>query len=195
MLQKMLKKCAVLVLFVGFGANLSAEDFSDKSSLTIGAYGNFGATMGVGVDFGFTIYSSDSLWQVRNIISMEYKGLKLQGGAYDSSALIFNEKVAFALLLGSSVSAHIDFSFFRPYLYVSGGFGLLGAKNSPMGNAPFYYEVQGGLGHEFITLGGHTLFFEIGGGISNITYPLPNQSKNATLGGMVKTIVGYRLHF
>lgn len=191
----MIKKCLMLMLlFAGMSANLNAEDFSENSNLTIGAYGNFGSTMGIGVDFGFSFYSAPS-WQFRNIISMEYKGLKLQSNVYDSSALIFHEKVLMSLLLGSSVASHIGFAYFRPYLYISGGFGLLHTKTSPMGNAPFYYEVQGGLGHEFITLGGHTLFFEIGGGVSNLTYPIDNQAKNATIGGMIKTILGYRLHF
>lgn len=187
----MIKKCLILVLL--FGA-INAEDFSENSNLTIGAYGNFGSTMGVGVDFGFSLYSAPS-WQLRNIISMEYKGLKLQSGGYDSSALIFHEKVMIGLLLGSSVASHIGFAYFRPYLYISGGFGLLHAKTSPMGSAPFYCEVQGGLGHEFITPEGHTLFFEIGGGVSALTHSLQGQVRNATLGGMVKTILGYRLHF
>lgn len=189
----MIKKCLIFVLLLSaISANLKADDFSHESNLSLGAYADLGTTMGAGLEFGFALYSSPS-WQLHNIISMEMKGLKLQHNRYDSFALIFHEKIMAGLLMGSSVTTYIGFSFFRPYFYVSGGFGLVSANG--LGSAPFYYEIQGGLGHEFISLGGHTLFFEIGGGISNLTYALPNQVKNATLGGMFKFLLGYRWHF
>ena len=191
----MIKKCLILMLLLsGASANLNAVDFSEKSNLSLGAYADLGSTMGGGLEFGFSLYSAPS-WQIRNIISMEMKGLKLQKNKIDSFALIFHEKIMAGLLMGSSVFSHIGFSYFRPYLFVSGGFGLVSTNGSAMGSAPFYYEIQGGLGHEFITTNGHTLFFEIGGGLGNLTYALPNQAKNATLGGMFKFLLGYRWHF
>ena len=191
----MIKKCVILLLLLGcVGVNLSAENFSEKSNLSFGAYADLGSTFGGGLEFGFSMYSTAS-WQLRNIISMEMKGLKLQQNKYDSFALIFHEKIMAGLLMGSSVFSHIGFTYFRPYLYVSGAFGLVSTNGSAMGDSPYYYEIQGGLGHEFITLSGHSLFFEIGGGLGNLTHALPNQIKKATLGGMFKFLLGYRWHF
>ena len=191
----MIKKCLILLLLLsGTSANLNAENFSDKSNLSFGVYADLGTTMGGGFEFGFALYSAPN-WQLRNVISMEMKGLKLQKNSIDSFALIFHEKIMAGLFMGSSVTSYIGFSFFRPYLYVSGGFGLIDTDGSKMGASPYYYEIQAGLGHEFITTGGHTLFFELGGGLGNLTHSLPNQVKKATLGGMFKFLLGYRWQF
>lgn len=188
-----IKKYLILLLLLGSVNALSAADFSEKSNLSFGAYANLGSAMGGGVEFGFSMYNT-ALLQFRNIISVEMKGLKLQENKYDSSALIFHEKIMVGLLMGSSVLSHMGFSYFRPYLHISGAFGLVSTNGSAMNESPFYYEIQGGIGHEFITSKGHSLFFEIGGGMSKLTHTLPNQIKDATLGG-TKILLGYRWHF
>lgn len=193
----MIKKCLILVLLLsGVSENLSAnaENFSAKSNLSLGAYADLGTTFGGGLEFGFSLYSAEK-WQLRNIISMEMKGLRIQRSQYDTFALIFHEKLMAGLLMNSSILSHIGFAYFRPYMYVSGAFGLVSTNSSIMRESPYYYEIQGGFGHEFITQRGHSLFFEIGGGISNLTHAMPNQVKNATLGGMFKFLLGYRWHF
>lgn len=194
MMRKTIKKYLIFVLFLGVITNLNANNFSEKSNLSFGAYADLGTTYGGGLEFGFSLYSAPK-WQLRNIISMEMKGLKLQKNAIDSFALIFHEKIMAGLLMGSSVTSYIGFAYFRPYLYISGGFGLIDTDGSKMGVSPFYYEIQAGIGHEFISTGGHSLFFELGGGLSNLTHSLPNQVKEATLGGMFKFLLGYRWHF
>ena len=156
-------------------------------------YGNFGAAMGGGVEAGFALYSTD-LVQVRNAVSAQMRALKLQKEKYDSSALIFHEKLMAGILMGSSALSHIGFAYFRPYLFISGGFGLVSTKDTAMSKKPFYYEIQGGIGHEFITMSGHSVFFELGGGMGKLTHDLPEQIDNPTLGG-TKFLLGYRWQF
>lgn len=196
--MKMLKKHLIFVLIFcavcGNFSDANAREFDENSNLSLGIYGDFGSSLGVGAEFGFALYSAPR-WQLINIISVETKGLKLQATRYDTLALIFHEKLMAGLLFGSSVASHIGFSYFRPYLFLSGGFGLIHTDGVKMGREPYYYEVAAGLGHEFITENGHTLYFEFSGGIGNLTHPLPLQIKQATLGGLFKFALGYRWYF
>ena len=189
----MMKKCLFIILLLVCVNALNAANFSEKSTLSLGAYGNFGAAMGGGVEFGFALYSTD-LVQVRNAVSAEMRALKLQKEKYDSSALIFHEKLMAGILMGSSALSHIGFAYFRPYLFISGGFGLVATKDTAMDEKPFYYEIQGGIGHEFITMSGHSVFFELGGGMGKLTHDLPEQIDNPTL-GRTKFLLGYRWQF
>lgn len=172
----------------------SKKDFSPTSNFALGIFGNFGSMMGGGVEAGFCIYCGE-VWQVRNIISLEAKGIKLHSDSYDSLALIAHEKVIFGAILGSSLASRIGLSFFRPYLHISAGFGLLDSAYTDFFHSPYYYEAQGGIGHEFISPKGHSTFFEVGGGVANLSARVPQMLEKTALGGIFKVLVGMRFYF
>ena len=170
----------------------SSKIFSPKSNVAFGVFGNFGSMMGGGLEVLFCMYCGE-VWQVRNAISLEAKGIKLYSNSYDTLALIAHEKVIFATTLGSSLASRIGLAFFRPYLHISAGFGLL--DSSSFLRYPYYYEAQGGIGHEFISLKGHSAFFEVGGGIAKLTHNVPNMNAKSGLGGIFKVLLGMRFYF
>lgn len=172
----------------------SKKDFSPTSNFALGIFGNFGSMMGGGVEAGFCIYCGE-VWQVRNAISLEAKGIKLHSDSYDSLALIAHEKVIFSATLGSSLASRIGLPFFRPYLHISAGFGLLDSAHTDFSRSPYYYEVQGGMGHEFISLKGHSAYFEVGGGVANLSARVPQMLEKTALGGIFKVLVGMRFYF
>ena len=172
----------------------SKKDFSPTSNFALGIFGNFGTMMGGGVEAGFCIYCGE-VWQVRNAISLEAKGIKLHSNSYDSLALIAHEKVIFSATLGSSLASRIGLSFFRPYLHISAGFGLLDSAHTDFFHSPYYYEVQGGIGHEFISLRGHSAYFEVGGGVADLSTRVPQRFEKTALGGIFKVLVGMRFYF
>lgn len=172
----------------------SKKDFSPTSNFALGIFGNFGSMMGGGVEAGFCIYCGE-VWQVRNAISLEAKGIKLHSDSYDSLALITHEKVIFGATLGSSLASRIGLPFFRPYLHISASFGLLDSAHTDFSRSPYYYEVQGGMGHEFISLRGHSAYFEVGGGVANLSAKVPQMLEKTALGGIFKVLVGMRFYF
>ena len=172
----------------------SKKDFSPTSNFALGIFGNFGSMMGGGIEAGFCIYCGE-VWQVRNAISLEAKGIKLHSNSYDSLALIAHEKVIFSATLGSSLASRIGLSFFRPYLHISAGFGLLDSAHTDFLRSPYYYEAQGGIGHEFISLKGHSAYFEVGGGVANLSAKVPQSLEKTALGGIFKVLVGVRFYF
>lgn len=172
----------------------SSKDFSPTSNFAFGLFGNFGSMMGGGIEAGFCIYCGE-VWQVRNVISLEAKGIKLHSNSYDTLALIAHEKVIFGATLGSSLASRIGLSFFRPYLHISAGFGLLDSAHTDFSHSPYYYEVQGGMGHEFISLKGHSAYFEVGGGVANLSARVPQMLEKTALGGIFKVLVGMRFYF
>lgn len=172
----------------------SKKDFSPTSNFALGIFGNFGSMMGGGIEAGFCIYCGE-VWQVRNAISLEAKGIKLHSNSYDSLALIAHEKVIFSATLGSSLASRIGLSFFRPYLHISAGFGLLDSAHTDFLRSPYYYEAQGGIGHEFISLKGHSAYFEVGGGVADLSARVPQSLEKTALGGIFKVLVGMRFYF
>lgn len=172
----------------------SKKDFSPTSNFALGIFGNFGSMMGGGIEAGFCIYCGE-VWQVRNAISLEAKGIKLHSNSYDSLALIAHEKVIFSATLGSSLASRIGLSFFRPYLHISAGFGLLDSAHTDFFHSPYYYEAQGGIGHEFISLRGHSAYFEVGGGVADLSTRVPQSLEKTALGGIFKVLVGMRFYF
>lgn len=171
-----------------------SKDFSPTSNFAFGLFGNFGSMMGGGIEAGFCIYCGE-VWQVRNVISLEAKGIKLHSNSYDSLALIAHEKVIFGATLGSSLASRIGLSFFRPYLHISAGFGFLDSAYTDFLRSPYYYEAQGGIGHEFISLKGHSAYFEVGGGIADLSTRVPQRFEKTALGGIFKVLVGMRFYF
>lgn len=182
----------VLVCCVVFA---NAGEFSSKSRFSVGVYATPGSMMGGGVEFGAGLYQGDIL-QLRNIIAIESKAAKLLGDEqFDTNLTGVQEKLLIGVFGGASIASYIGFSYFRPYLYVGGGFSWLSAATSSFAHAPYYWEMSAGLGHEFISRSGHSAFFELGGGVGKLTATLANQSPNAPLGGMFKVSIGYRYQF
>lgn len=175
----------ILIFCLIFGANLVGDDVLD-GDFSLGAKLKTGVNMGAGAEFGFEIYEEDNFW-IYNYLSLNALGLKLSSDKYNSIALFAGEKVAFGYLLSSSVMSHIGFSFFRPYLFIGAGLGgVVGKRDIPKNT--LYYEVFGGLGHEFISENGHVFYFEIGGGYMDL-------SKIYNLGGSFRVNLGYRKYF
>ena len=173
----------------------NAGEFSSKSRFSIGVYATPGSMMGGGVEFGAGLYQGDIL-QLRNVIAIESKAAKLLGDEkFDSNLTGVQEKLLIGIFGGASIASYIGFSYFRPYLYVGGGFSWLNAATSSFAQAPYHWEISAGLGHEFISRSGHGAFFELGGGVGKLTSTLIGQSPNAPLGGMFKVSIGYRYQF
>ena len=169
-----------------------AKEFSQDSDYLIGVHARVGASMGVGIEFGMPIIKSGVV-EWRNFIGAESFGMELASTQYDTAALLFSDKMTLSYLTGSSVAAAIGISYFRPYLFLSGGFGLTGGKYNSFGTSPYYGEVSAGIGHEFITKNGHTFFFEFGGGAMFIGKVVANQT--LTTQGTTKVLVGYRFYY
>lgn len=162
--------------------------------MSLGVYANTGASMGGGVELGFSLFQ-DSLLSLRNSISLESKASKLfNDERFDSQIFGIYDKLSLGILTSSTIASSIGFEYFRPYLYLSGGYGFLSTKEN-LAKTPQYWEVNAGMGHEFISHFGHTLFFELGGGVGKLTSNPINLSQNTPLGGMVKVLLGYRYHF
>lgn len=169
-----------------------AKDFIDSSKFSIGVNLNTGANMGAGVEFGTSLYRHDLL-ELYNYLSLNTIGMKILNKKYDSSAIFIQEKLTLGYIMGSSLTSHIGFSYFRPYLFIAGGFGgLVGLNN--LAKVPYYWEVVAGLGHEFISQGGHAFFFELSGGVIELTSAIKDMNANAT-GGIFRVLVGYRYYF
>ncbi|EEO25041.2 hypothetical protein HRAG_02098 [Helicobacter bilis ATCC 43879] len=169
-----------------------AKEFSQDSDYLIGVHARVGASMGVGIEFGMPIIKSGVV-EWRNFIGAESFGMKLASTQYDTATLLFSDKMTLSYLTGSSVATAIGISYFRPYLFLSGGFGLTGGKYNSFGTSPYYGEVSAGIGHEFITKNGHTFFFEFGGGAMFIDKVVANQT--LTTQGTTKVLVGYRFYY
>lgn len=180
----------ILVLAVVF---VNAGDFSQSNDVSFGANISAGASMGGGVEVGFSLYK-DGGFEIYNFLSLNGLGLKLIEDKYDYAAVFAQEKITFSYLLGSSIMSFIGFDYFRPYLFISGGFGGIFGKRYAPYKLPYYYEIFAGLGHEFITENGHTFFFELGGGTMNISSKLSDIPLNNTLGGNFKFLLGYRIY-
>lgn len=181
-----------LVLLCSLVCCMVAKDFAESNRYVVGAYARVGAPMGVGLEFGVPLIKGE-LVEWRNFVGIEGFGAKLLDASYDSGALLLHEKMTLSYLTGSSVAAVLGVQYFRPYLFVAGGFGFVGGKYNSFGSAPHYAEVSAGIGHEFITQGGHAFFFEFGGGAFFYINALPQQ-KNATQGA-TKVVLGYRIYF
>lgn len=182
------------LLFLLCFFSLYAGEFGEKSKMSLGVYANTGASMGGGLEFGFSLFQG-SLISLRNSISLESKATKLlQDESFDTNILGFYEKLSLGIFGGGGISSYIGLPYFRPYLFVGAGFGLVSARTSSFAQAPYYWEVSGGLGHEFISKSGHGAFFELGGGVARLTQALLEQRADA-LGGMFKVLLGYRYFF
>lgn len=182
----------VIIFMLLTFCSVMAKDFLDKKYL-FGVHARVGAPMGGGVEFAFPIIKGN-VFEWRNFLGIEAFGTNLiDTASYDGTAMLFHEKMTFSYLVGSSVASAIGFSYFKPYLYVGGGFGLIGSKYNTFGNEPYYAEVSAGIGHEFITERGHTFFFEFGGGSTFFVNALPQQKQ--TTKGITKVLLGYRIYF
>ncbi|MGX3045069.1 hypothetical protein [Helicobacter sp. T3_23-1056] len=170
----------------------SNKHFDSKANFALGIFGNFGSMMGGGLEVGFCLYCGE-VWQLRNAISFETKGIKLRSTSYDTVALIAHEKLMLGATLGSSLASHIGLAFFRPYLHISGGFGVV--DYGGFWRSPHYYEAQAGIGHEFISLKGNGVFFELGGGIAELSTKIPDRNEKSALGGIFKILLGVRFYF
>ena len=169
--------------------SLHAGEFGEKSKMSLGVYANTGASMGGGLELGFSLFQG-SLLSLHNSISLESKASKLfNDERFDSQIFGIYDKLSLGILSGSTIASSIGFEYFRPYLY-----GLLSTKE-PIAKTPQYWEVSAGMGHEFISHFGHTLFFELGGGVGKLTTNPTTLSQNAPLGGIVKVLLGYRYYF
>lgn len=175
-------------------AALHAGEFSSQSRFSLGVYATPGSMMGGGVEFGAGLYQGEII-QLRNILALESKAAKLLDEGFDTNITSVQEKLTLGILGGASILSHIGFSYFRPYLYVGGGFGFVSGARSSFGSAPYYWEASAGLGHEFITRNGHGAFFELGGGVGELTSALGGLRENSALGGMFKVSIGYRYQF
>lgn len=182
--------CVLCVSFMG----LSAREWDSSSRFALGIYANTGASMGGGLELGVSLYQGQVV-QLRNTLSLESKAAKLlQDESFDTNILGFYEKLSLGIFGGGSISSYIGLPYFRPYLFVGAGFGLVSVRTSSFAQAPYYWEVSGGLGHEFISKSGHGAFFELGGGVARLTQALLEQRADA-LGGMFKVLLGYRYFF
>lgn len=195
-LQKIAKILGLLLMLaIGSSVGLSAREWDSSSRFALGVYANTGASMGGGLELGFSLYQGQIL-QLRNTISIESKAAKfLQEESFDTNILGFYEKLSLGIFGGGSISSYIGFPYFRPYLFVGAGFGLVNTRTSSFAKAPYYWEISGGLGHEFISKSGHGVLFELGGGVARLTQALPDQRADAPLGGMFKVLLGYRYFF
>lgn len=186
-----MKKYVLLILCVVY---LYSGEFGEKSKISLGVYANTGASMGGGLELGFSLFQG-SLISLRNSISLESKASKLFNDKnFDSQIFGIFDKLSLGILTGSTIASSIGFEYFRPYVYLSGGYGLLHTKEN-LTKTPQYWEVSAGMGHEFISHFGHTLFFELGGGVGKLTSNPATLSQNTPLGGMVKVLLGYRYYF
>ncbi|BDB64428.1 hypothetical protein T36_0880 [Helicobacter cinaedi] len=164
-LEKVNEKYLLLLLCC---FSLYAGEFGERSNISLGVYANTGASMGGGLELGFSLFQG-SLLSLRNSISLESKASKLfNDERFDSQIFGIYDKLSLGILSGSTIASSIGFEYFRPYLYLSGGYGLLGTKEN-LAKTPQYWEVSAGMGHEFISHFGHTLFFELGGGVGKLT--------------------------
>ncbi|WP_147290004.1 hypothetical protein [Helicobacter didelphidarum] len=170
-----------------------SKDLMAINALSVGVNLITGSTMGANVEFGFPLLKK-GLFQWRNYLSVGGGALKLNADSdMDTNFLLFSEKMTFGVLSGSSLGSHAGFSYFHPYLFIGGGFGLLNnAKNAmSFGSAPYYYEVVAGIGHDFMTANGHSIFFEFGGGYASLT----QKGASGILGGFTRVLLGYRFYF
>lgn len=168
------------------------KDLMQIDTLSVGINLATGSMMGANLEFSFPLIKA-GMFEWRNALSIGGGALKLRADSdMDTNFLLFSEKMTFGILAGSSLGAHLGFVYFRPYLFIGGGFGLLYAKDSiSFGQSPYYYEATAGVGHEFITEGGHTLFFEFGGGYASLTKKIIS----GALGGFTRIWIGYRYYF
>ncbi|CUU40474.1 hypothetical protein [Helicobacter typhlonius] len=182
----------LILLLCVLGNVCVAKDFAHNRTFSFGVYARTGAPMGAGLEFSFPLIKGEIV-EWRNFISIEGFGLKLIDSKYDSAALLFNEKMVLSYLAGSNVVSAMGVTYFRPYLFISGGYALTGGKYNNFGEAPYYIEVSGGIGHEFISQNGHTFFFEFGGGSMFYSQALLNQRQ--TKQAITKVLLGYRKYF
>lgn len=173
-------------------ATKQSKYFDSKANFALGIFGNFGSMMGGGLEAGFCLYCGE-VWQLRNTISLEAKGIKLRSTSYDTLALIAHEKLMLGATLGSSFASRIGLAFFRPYLHISGGFGVV--DYGGFWHSPHYYEAQAGIGHEFISLKGNSVYFELGGGVAELSTKIPDRNEKSALGGIFKVLLGARFYF
>lgn len=184
----------IFLLILVFGIlEAKAKDLIESNNLSFGVNLNTGTMMGAGAEFGFLMYKNGD-FEIFNFISLNSTGLKLTEDKFDYVSLFAQEKITFSYLLGSSVVSHIGFDYFRPYLFISGGFGGIFGKKDGY-KLPYYWDGFAGLGHEFITQNGHTFFFELGGGAVGLTSKLSDKKLQNTLGGNFRVILGYRIYF
>lgn len=148
-----MKKYVLLILCV---VCLYSGEFGEKSKISLGVYANTGASMGGGLELGFSLFQG-SLLSLRNSISLESKASKLfNDERFDSQIFGIYDKLSLGILSGSTIASSIGFEYFRPYLYLSGGYGLLSTKEN-LAKTPQYWEVSAGMGHEFISHFGQNL--------------------------------------
>ncbi len=88
--------------------------------MSLGVYANTGASMGGGVELGFSLFQG-SLLSLRNSISLESKASKLfNDERFDSQIFGIYDKLSLGILTSSTIASSIGFEYFRPYLYLSG---------------------------------------------------------------------------
>lgn len=115
--------------------NVYATDFLEKNTYSIGINANVGGIMGGGVEFGFPIIKGDTL-EWRNFISFNAYAVKLFNDKFDNTVPNLRKKMTLSYLTGSSVASRIGL--FRPYLFVSDGFGLIGGSIGSFTDIPYY---------------------------------------------------------
>ncbi len=108
------------LLFLLCFFSLYAGEFGEKSKMSLGVYANTGASMGGGVELGFSLFQG-SLLSLRNSISLESKASKLfNDERFDSQIFGIYDKLSLGILTSSTIASSIGFEYFRPYLYLSG---------------------------------------------------------------------------
>lgn len=88
-----------------------------------------------GLELGVALYQGQVV-QLRNTLSLESKAAKLlQDESFDTNILGLYEKLSLGIFGGGSISSYIGLPYFRPYLFVGAGFGLVSVRlASPSGD-------------------------------------------------------------